>query len=252
MTSVMEIVDISKTLGDYRVLNGVRANIPLGKITAFVGPNGAGKTTLFNVLSGQMPADSGEVLFEGRNILGLPAHSIARLGVSRLFQDVRVFPGLTSTENVVAALVRPDERLLLRAFTMSRSGGRGTALRQLSAYWLEQVGLSDQRATLARELSFGQQKLLALARLLARDNRLLLLDEPTAGLSQAMIAKVTDLLRRLIDEQQISIALIEHNMGVVSDIVDWIHFLHEGRVAFSGQRSHVLNHPHFREIYIGL
>ena len=168
---------------------------------------------------------------------------------SRLFQDVRIFSGLTAAENIAIALFQRKERDIFHSFSSNKSLG---LVRDKCRYWLDYVGLAECEGKLARELSFGQQKLLALARLFARKNKLLLLDEPTAGLSLGMVERVTQILRRSVDEQNITIALIEHHMGIVSDIVDWTHFLYEGKVAFSGLKQHVLNDPDVRKIYMGL
>ncbi len=139
--------------------------------------------------------------------------------------------------------------------TWAGGGSESAILRQAeneALRWLEYVGMADQRYALARELSFGQQKLVSLARLFAKQSRILLLDEPTAGLSHQMIEKVVSLIQRAVIEQGLTVALVEHNMSVVADLANWIHFLHEGHIAFSGAAAHVLGNKTVREIYMGL
>lgn len=253
MSNALILKNISKRFGDFWVLRNVRASVSTGKITAFIGPNGAGKTTLFHVISGSIKPDDGSVTFKGKNITDLPAFAIAELGMGRQFQDVRVFSGMTVLENVLVGMIAPSDRDAWRSWFRSKQ-----ALDEMdkdkseARQWLEYVGLQDQGNRLARELSFGQQKLLALARLFAKGSDFLLLDEPTAGLSYQMVEQVCDLIRRAVAERGLTVALVEHNMTVVANLAFWIHFLHEGRVAFSGESEHVLGNRSVREIYMGL
>ncbi len=245
--------NVSKRFGDYWALRDVRAFVPEAKITAFIGPNGAGKTTLLHVIAGTLKPDAGTVTLEGEVISGLPPHAIARMGIGRQFQDLRVFKGLTALQNVMVAAFPVSSQ---RCWAAWFGGGSKSAIprkaEQEALRWLEYVGMADQRHALARDLSFGQQKLVSLARLFARRSRFLLLDEPTAGLSHPMVEQVVSLIRRAVAEQGLTVALVEHNMSVVADLAYWIHFLHEGRIAFSGETAHVLGNKTVREIYMGL
>lgn len=253
MSNNLILNNVGKRFGDFWVLRGVRASVPAGKITAFIGPNGAGKTTLLHIISGALRPDEGAIRFGGTEIGGLPCHRIARMGIGRQFQDVRVFGGLTVMENVVVGLVPHRAQDSWRAW-FGTSHAR-EALRQHEATamrWIEHVGLQDESRRLARELSFGQQKLLSLARLFAREFPFLLLDEPTAGVSPKMVEKISGLIREAVTERGTTVALVEHNMTVVADLAYWIHFLNEGRVAFSGERSHVLGNKSVRQMYMGL
>ena len=253
MTSNLILNNVGKRFGDFWVLRGVRACVPTGKITAFIGPNGAGKTTLLHLISGALRLDEGTIRFGGSDIGGLPCHRIARMGIGRQFQDVRVFGGLTVLENVVVGLVQHRTQDSWRAWFGTRHAREvlqdheSTAMR-----WIEHVGLQDKSLHLARELSFGQQKLLSLARLFACEFSFLLLDEPTAGVSPKMIEKITELIREAVSQRGLTVALVEHNMTVVAELAYWIHFLNEGRVAFSGERSHVLGNKSVRKMYMGL
>ncbi len=253
MSNDLILNNVGKRFGDFWALRGVRASVPAGKITAFIGPNGAGKTTLLHIISGALRPDEGAIRFGGTDIGGLPCHRIARMGIGRQFQDVRVFGGLTVLDNVVVGLVPHPAQDSWRAWFGTRRARK--ALRQHKATamrWLEHVGLQDESHRQARELSFGQQKLLSLARLFAREFSFLLLDEPTAGVSPKMVEKITGLIREAATGRGLTVALVEHNMTVVSDLAYWIHFLNEGRVAFSGERSHVLGNKSVRQMYIGL
>jgi len=247
------IIDgIGKRFGWFWAIRNVRAAIPAHRITAIVGPNGAGKSTLLNVIAGCLSPDEGRVLLDGMDITGLPPYKIARLGIGRQFQDVRVFREMTVTENVVVSLLKPRDQNALRALAWGARGGLASKRRVEEALrWLEQVGLEGQRDARAKELSFGQQKVLALTRLLAMGADFLLLDEPTAGLSPQMIDRVAALIRATVEKQGTTVAIVEHNMSVVTELAYWIHFLHEGKVAFSGKSEHVLGNRAVREIYMG-
>jgi len=253
MNNGIVIDNISKSFGDIQVLRNVRASIPEGKITAFIGPNGAGKSTLFHVITGTLKPDEGTVTYKNRNITGLPAYAVARLGIGRQFQDVRVFGGLTAFENILVGMIPCEDQNIWSPWigaTLKKDYKKHLAPNVMR--WLEYVGLEDHRYHLARDLSFGQQKLLALARLFAKGFEFLLFDEPTSGLSHHMIDTITDLIGRAVSDFGATIALIEHNMSVVTNLSYWIHFLHEGQVAFSGKSEHVIGNRSVREIYMGI
>jgi ABC-type branched-subunit amino acid transport system ATPase component len=245
--------NINKRFGDFWVLCDVCATVPAGKITAFIGPNGAGKTTLFHVIAGILKPDSGSVRFGKLDITGMPTHAVARIGIGRQFQDVRAFGGLSVLENVMLASLPNSVQSAWRAWFCKKISADSVRVAQQKALrWIEYVGLRDMSRYLAKDLSFGQQKLLSLARLFAKGSQFLLLDEPTAGLSHNMVEQITSLIHRAVNEQNVTVALIEHNVSVVSNLAFWIHFMHEGRVAFSGERGHVLGNQNVREMYIGM
>jgi len=253
MNNNLILNNVGKRFGDFWALRGIRATVPSGKITAFIGPNGAGKTTLLHVIAGTLRPDEGSISFKGETISGLPPYRVARLGIGRQFQDVRVFGGLTVLDNVLVGMIPHGYQDSFRAWF-----GTCAARKLMREYqekaeeWIKHVGLQDDLKRNARDLSFGQQKLLSLARLFACGFEFLLLDEPTAGMSPRMIEKITALIREAVDKRGVTVALVEHNMTVVADLAYWIHFLHEGRVAFSGERSHVLGNKSVRQMYMGL
>lgn len=243
--------NIAKSFGDLVALHDVDVTVFPGRITAFVGPNGAGKTTLFHILSGNLRPDRGRVELDGANITGRAPWRIARKGLGKLYQDIRVFDNLSVVDNVNVALLKPADYSILSACRIRRAGSLEKRADEAMRY-LEYVGLADLSEKRGGELSFGQQKLLAIARLLAHGSRLLLLDEPTAALSPAMTENMISLIRRIVGERKVSVALIEHNMRVVKELASYIYFMHEGTVYCHGTQSCVLENPEVRELYMGL
>ena len=244
--------NIAKSFGNFQALHDVDVTVFPGRITAFVGPNGAGKTTLFHILSGNLRPDRGQVMLDGVNITRFEPWRIARMGMGKLYQDVRVFEGLSVLENVMAALLKPADYSILSAFCGHRFVSGKHSRKDEAMHYLEYVGLAEYAEKLGGELSFGQQKLLAIARLLAHQSHLLLLDEPTAALSPIMTEKMIALIRKIINDQQVSVALIEHNMRVVKELASYIYFMHEGTVYCHGTQRCVLENPEVRELYMGL
>ncbi len=249
----LKLEGIGKEFNGFWAVKDVTANIFPGKITAFVGPNGAGKTTLFHLITGELKPDKGKIYFNGDDITEYPPWKVARSGIGKQFQDVRIFSNLTVIENIMVALFKHDEDTIhwsIRNFY--RVGKRMRKFQDKGMEYLEFVGLEHKVNVLARDLSFGQQKLLSFARLMAGDFELLLLDEPTAGVSPKMVEKIITLLKRLQEERHKTIALIEHNMNVVSRIAHWVYFMHEGHIEFSGTTEDVLGNEKVRELYMGL
>jgi ABC-type branched-subunit amino acid transport system ATPase component len=248
----LECRGVSKAFGGVRAVDRVSLSFEAGRVTALIGPNGAGKTTLFHLLSGQLPLDEGQIFLRQRRIDGLSNWRIARWGVGRLFQDVRLFGQLSVLDNVCVAYQgqegeNPLSALLRRSSVRQQSSrlmDRGRGL-------LAEIGLGGTEQARAADLSYGQQKLLALTRLLAADADVLLLDEPTAGVHPDTIIQLRHLLRRLAGAEK-TIVLIEHNMTVVLEVADWVYFLDEGQVVASGLPGDVLTDRLVRAAYMGL
>ena len=248
----MELQKVTKSFGGLVAVNEVSMAFSRGRITGLIGPNGAGKTTIFNLISGFLKPDSGSIILDGRRIDGLPPWEVANLGVGRLFQDVRVFGKLTALENVLLAKnPQPGENPLISLFRRRKALRVERDNLEEAKRWLEFVGLWEQKVTPAESLSYGQQKLLTIARLLNGGFEVLLLDEPTAGVHPKMVRSVLDVIRRLTDEGK-TVIVTEHNMGVITEICDWVYFLNEGKVISFGLPQEVLGDPEVRRTYIGL
>lgn len=224
-----------------------------GKVSAVLGGNGAGKTTLFNLMAGVISPDAGNVRVDGVPLDGLPDWKRARMGIARLWQDLRLFPNMTTLQNVEVAV--PGQRgeapwLALSARSMVRKDRAFSVGRALAC--LEQVRLSEKGADLASSLSYGQQKLLALARVIANDhNRFVLLDEPLAGLAKDMAAEVRRIIEDMRDRQLVVI-VIEHDLRAIRDLVDFALFLDGGRVVAQGSLQDILSSAGVRRRYVGL
>lgn len=250
----LKIKKLHKTVSGIPIVSRVTANFLPGKITALVGPNGAGKTTLFNLINGELKPDSGHISYKDEEVTGLPPYKIARKGIGRLFQDVRVFGDMTVLQNVTSACYNySTETPVFPFFHRKKLKKINDEVHEKAVFWLEFVGLTDMIHSEGFSLSYGQQKLLAIARILAGGFSLLLLDEPTAGLNPVMIRKVLQVLDRIVTEDTSkTIVLVEHNMSVVTEISDWVYFMNEGSISFFGKADHVLGDREVRETYLGL
>ncbi len=249
----LQIKKAGKKFGDFWAVKDVQISILAGKITGFIGPNGAGKTTLFNLITGELKPDEGKIYYGDKNITGRQPWEIARMGIGKLYQNIRIFDNLKVIDNVIVALQDYKIETPFWAWSNFYSIRKVRERNEKKAMeWLEFVGLEEEREKLAGELSFGQQKLLSFARLMAGGFEFLLLDEPTAGVHPQMIQKIIEILKRLVKKKGITIAVIEHNMSVILKIADWVYFMNEGRIAFSGRTDHVLEEKEVRETYIGI
>ena len=240
---------LSKSFAGVHALADVDLTFPSAGTVAIIGPNGAGKTTLLNVVTGFLRPDQGRVALSGQDMSHMQPHQIARLGIARTFQDVRLISQVSVLEN--ALLARPNqkgERLLPALFrngvAAEESHNRAEAMR-----WLKFVGLADQVNQLAGELSYGQQKLLTLACCLATDARILLLDEPVAGVHPQMIEQILGLLRQLRDFGKLVI-FIEHDLASVRLVADMVIVMDDGKVIAQGKPSEVLDRPEIIEAYV--
>lgn len=251
---ILSCHDLQKSFGGVRALD-LPGDAPIfepGRVTALLGSNGAGKTTLFHLLTGQLRPDVGEVRLGKKRIDGLAPWHIARLGIGRLFQDVRIFEKLTALENVMVAFPQQKgENPLLSVLARRAVNRQEFANTKEAQRLLDFVGLGDYAAAPAESLSYGQQKLAGIARLLAAGAKVLLLDEPAAGVNPQMIENLLALIRRLADESH-TVVLVEHNMEVVEALADYVYFLHEGRLIAQGLSQEVLANTQIRDVYLGL
>ena len=250
--SVLELRNVTKTFGGVVAVYRAKLEFRPGSIYGLIGPNGAGKTTVFNLIGGQLRPDGGEIVYRGELISGRPAWRVARGGVGRLFQDVRVFDRMTALDNVLSGFQRQEgENLLMAVFARPRVRRQEAALLDRAMGLLESVGLAGQATELAVNLSYGQQKLLALARLLATGADALLLDEPTAGVSPQLTPKIIGLMHAAADEGK-TVVVIEHNMNLITEHASKIFFMDEGRVITSGVPAAVLGSQQVRAAYLGV
>jgi ABC-type branched-subunit amino acid transport system ATPase component len=250
--SVLELRKLTRSFGGVCAVDHIDMGFEQGNITGLIGPNGAGKTTIFNLISGFLDTDEGAAYCKGRKITGLKPWQIARLGLGRLFQDVRLFSRLSVLDNVMAAFQNqlgedPLVSLFARWSVMRQEKSQCSRALEL----LDFVGLARKANDRAEDLSYGQQKLLSLARLLAADADVLLLDEPTAGVNPLMVSALLDLIRKLAQSGK-TVVFIEHNMNVVIEIANWVYFLHEGQVDAFGTPQEVLGDDEVRRTYIGV
>ena len=231
---ILRTQHLNKHFGGTAALDDVSVEFHPGSVTALIGSNGAGKSTLFNVIAGLIAPDSGEVFLGNGNdvrLTGLPMHVIARKGVGVLFQDVRVFRKLTALENVaVGAQRQPGEHPFVALFQRRASAAREREILEQARRSLEFVGLGDKAHLWAENLSYGQQKLVALARLLAADSRVLLLDEPTSGVHPDRVDQLLTLIQQLADDHNRTVIMIEHNCDVVARVSDRVYRLERGAI----------------------
>ncbi|HYE17560.1 MAG TPA: ATP-binding cassette domain-containing protein [Tepidisphaeraceae bacterium] len=243
---ILRTHNLSKHFGGVVALDDVSVEFHPGSVTALVGSNGAGKSTLFSAMTGLLVPDRGEVELGddrgGIRLTGLPPHVVARHGVGILFQDARVFGKLTALENVaVGAPSQPGERPLRSLFRRAGAAARDREVMELARQHLAFVGLAGKGHVWAEHLSYGEQKLVAIARLLAADARVLLLDEPTSGVHADRAGALSELVRQLADDHDRTVVMIEHNYDVVARVSDRVYRMDAGRVTASGSPREVLN-----------
>jgi branched-chain amino acid transport system ATP-binding protein len=242
---VLRVSGLRKAFGGVQAVAGVELALARGEIRALIGPNGAGKSTLFNILTGQLRADAGEVWFQERRLTGLPPHAIARHGVARTFQITATFASLTVLENVQVAR-------LSHACRSRRLVGAAAGLERAAAgALLEQVGLAEQAGRPAGVLAYGDLKKLELAIALATEPALLLLDEPTAGMAPAERGALMGLATAIARERRLSVLFTEHDMDVVFTVADRIMVLHQGRVIAEGSPAAVRADRQVQAVYLG-
>jgi len=242
---LLDVRDLKKSFDGFQAVGGVSFSVPQGSISAIIGPNGAGKTTLFNLITGHLQPDAGSVTFKNREITGIAPHDLCRLGMGRSFQRTNIFPRLTVFENIQAAYLCHRGRgwnLLTRV---------GRLYREETEALLVSVGLLDKAGEIAGFLSHGNQKQLELGITLALEPEILLLDEPTAGMSAQETRESIRLIERIARERGLTLLFTEHDMEVVFAIAHRITVLHQGEVIADGTPEEVRAHPEVRRVYLG-
>lgn len=243
---------IVKKFGGLEALRGVTVAVGRGTMTMIIGPNGSGKTTLINVLSGVYRPDAGRVIFDGKDITGWPPHRVFSEGLVRTFQIPALFPKLTVLENLlVAARDSLGETPLSALFRRKEWGEREAELIERAEEVLEILGLSGHRDRRASELSGGQMKLLEVGRALMSGAKMLLMDEPLAGVNPKLAHEIMEHLTSLKNELRVSFLIVEHRLDIALDYVDKVYAMHRGRVIAEGGPEEVLSDPRVAEAYLG-
>jgi branched-chain amino acid transport system ATP-binding protein len=230
--------NLSRSFGGVRAVDGVDFDLPAGEIRAIIGPNGAGKTTFVTLVCGRIAPDRGEIVFDGRNIVSLAAFRRVQLGIAYTFQITSIFKNLTAFENVALAAQNSPDRV-----------GNATSAVVRTAAALHRVGLSERSNAKAGELPYGHQRLLEVAMALALSPKLLILDEPTQGLSDSEIADFCNLIRAI--SQEATVLLIEHNMAVVMELAQRITVMNQGRILAEGTPAEITANVSVQQAYLG-
>ncbi len=245
MTALIEVSDVSKAFGGVIANQEISLDVPEGRITGLIGPNGSGKTTLFNSIVGFHPIDSGSILFEGREISKLRVQQIARLGLLRTFQQTRIYSNMNCVDNMLISLSHRNESFGdMFATYPPEAAAHAESL-------LEFVGLYSKRRLISGDLSFGQQKLLEFAMALMNEPKVLLLDEPTAGINPTLINGLIDRLKRANQEFGVTLFVIEHNMPVIMGLAEHIYCLSNGQLLAQGPPEEIQNDQRVIDAYLG-
>ena len=244
--ALLETHSLTKSFGALAAVNGVSLRVEAGTLHSIIGPNGAGKTTLFNLLTGTFPPSSGEIFLDGKNITGSAAHRIAHLGLARSYQRTTVFPAFSLLDNVWVAAFATGKSW--RGLLWRRANQYPEAMERSRAA-LADVGLANKASQLAREISHGEQRQLELAIALAAAPRVLLLDEPAAGLSPEETRRMVSLVRTL--KGRYTIVLIEHKMDIIMNVSDRISVMHFGALIAEGTPAEIQKNPDVRRAYLG-
>ncbi|OCW56231.1 ABC transporter ATP-binding protein [Hoeflea olei] len=246
---ILEVTNVNKRFGGLQALSNVNLDVGQGTVHAIIGPNGAGKSTLLNVLVGKLIPDTGTVMFNGASVLGRKPYEINQLGISRVFQTPEIFGDLTVFENMlIPCFAKRDGAFRLHALESIASEA---ALIELAEHMLREVNMIDKRHMTASSLSRGDKRRLEMAMCLVQEPKLLLLDEPTAGMARADTNNTIDLLNQIHDSREITMVIIEHDMHVVFSLAKRITVLAQGTPLVEDTPENIKGHPKVKEAYLG-
>ncbi len=244
---MLKTVNLKKYFGGVKAVNDCSFEAKPCTITALMGPNGAGKSTVFNLVSGLLKAEAGKMIFDGRQINKLSPEDISNLGISRLFQQTKLFKNLTVKENLLLAFDNEDTKFWKNLISPQKeSKEKEKKIEEM----LEKIKLGKFKNTLSRELSYGQKRLIELIRAILNPHKFLMLDEPVAGVNPKLRIEITELLRELKKKGE-TILLIEHDMNFTLKVSDWVIVMEKGRVIAQGKPEEIKNDPRVLEAYLG-
>jgi branched-chain amino acid transport system ATP-binding protein len=251
-TIIIETTNLTKHFGGLCAVNDFSAHLSEQQIIGIIGPNGAGKTTILNMISGVYPPSSGKILFKGQDITNYEPDKVNHLGIARTFQNIKLFQDMTVLETVMTAYSWRAPYNILKALVSWRSVARFEAeSRQKALYWIERVGLTQHVNDIAQSLPYGQQRRLEIARALASEPCILLLDEPGAGINHSEIHKLIDLIESLYEELKLSIILIDHRMDVIMRLCSWIYVQDFGKNIAQGTPDQIQKNQVVIKAYLG-
>jgi branched-chain amino acid transport system ATP-binding protein len=243
---MLQVEGVIKSFDEFMAVNGANLTVEKGEIVAVIGPNGAGKTTLFNLITGALKRDRGRIIFKGEEISELPPYDICKKGISRSYQIVNIFPRLSVFENVQVAVLSYQRRSS-NLFRPAQS----IAVKETRSI-LESMGLSGKERSIAGALSHGDQKILEIAIALGNEPELLILDEPTAGMSPEETSATMELIKRLAQMRGLTILFCEHDMEIVFSVAQRIMVMHQGRTLIQGSLEEVRKNSFVQEAYLGI
>jgi branched-chain amino acid transport system ATP-binding protein len=250
--SILNIHGVSKRFEGLLAIDDISLTVEEGQIYALIGPNGAGKTTLFNIITGVYIPTSGKIVFDGNTINGLKPHKITNMGIARTFQNIRLFKKLSALDNIIVGMhCKTKADVFSIAFQPRKTDVEARMVVDRAEELLDYIGISDARNEQAENLSYGHQRLLEIARALATQPKLLLLDEPAAGMNIAEKQQLNKLIKKIRDEFKVTIMLVEHDMTVVMNISDVVSVLNYGKHLAYGSTKYIQQHPAVIEAYLG-
>ena len=248
---ILRVENVYKYFGGIRAVDGVTLEVPRRGIVGLIGPNGSGKTTLFNVISGVYKPDRGRIIFDGVDITGWSPDRVFRVGLVRTFQTPRVWASLTVFENILGSGRGQKGENPLRALIRRLWVGQELEYAGRALDWAEFTGLEPVVSNLASDISGGQMKLLEMARALMGEAKMLLLDEPAAGVNPTLARRIFDGIKRLREEKGLTFLIIEHRLEILFDYVDYVYVMHRGKIVAEGKPAEVAENPVVADIYLG-